>query len=389
MKKPKLIFVVTEDWYFLSHRMPTVRGAQDAGYDVAVITADGPARVAIEAQGVRVIPFSFDRRSMKAGQAVKQMQALTRIYRAEKPDLVHHIAMKPILFGSMAAWQAKVPRVINAFAGLGYVFSADTTLAKTVRMFLIPAFRLLLQRPGSVTLFQNDDDRKLLQRLGALPRDDRRTVLIRGSGVETDKLKALPLPDSSDFICAFAARMIGIKGLPTLQDAFARLQQDAPHIKLWLCGQPDPGNPGSWTQGQIDQWTLDNPNVIFKGHSNMADIWAQSHVALQPSYGGEGIPKSLLEAAACGRAIIATDVPGCREVVVEGQNGFLVPPRDAALLAERILLLSQDRDLCGRMGLASRALVEGDLSAQAVTDKTRALYEALKPRTADSSRSSA
>lgn len=378
MKKPKLIFVVTEDWYFLSHRMPTVRGAQAAGYDVAVITSDGPARAAIESQGVRVIPFSFDRRSLKAGQAVRQMQALTAIYRAEKPDLVHHIAMKPILFGSMAAWQAKVPRVINAFAGLGYVFSADTALARSVRLFLVPAFRMLLQRPGSVVLFQNDDDRKLLRKLGALPRDDRRTVLIRGSGVETDKLHVMPLPESTDFICAFAGRMIGIKGLPTLQDAFARLRQDAPHIKLWLCGQPDPGNPGSWTQEQIDQWTRDNPSVIYKGHSNMADIWAQSHVALQPSYGGEGIPKAMLEAAACGRAIIATDVPGCREVVAEGQNGFLVPPRDAALLAARILLLSRDLDLCARMGRASRALVEGDLSAQAVTEKTRTLYEAMK-----------
>lgn len=379
MKKPKLIFVVTEDWYFLSHRMPTVRGAQQAGYEVAVITSDGKARAAIEAQGVRVIPFSFDRRSLKAGQAVRQVQALRAIYEFEKPDVVHHIAMKPILFGALAAWQAKVPRVVNAFAGLGYVFSADTALARSVRLVLIPAFRMLLQRPGSVVLFQNDDDRKLLQKLGALPRDDRRTVLIRGSGVETDRLQVLPQPEGPDFVCAFAGRMIGIKGLPTLQDAFNRLQSQYPHIKLWLCGQPDPGNPGSWTMEQIEEWTRANPQVVFKGHSDMVAIWAQSHVALQPSYGGEGVPKSLLEAAACGRAIIATDVPGCREVVEEGQNGFLVPARDAALLADRIIRLAQDRDLCARMGLASRALVEGDLSAEAVTAQTRALYENLKP----------
>jgi glycosyltransferase involved in cell wall biosynthesis len=375
--KPKLLFVVTEDWYFLSHRMPTVRGAQQAGYEVAVVTSNGSARAAIEAQGVRVIPFNFDRRSLKPDQAVQQVKALALIYAREKPTVVHHIAMKPILFGSMAAWQARVPHVINAFAGLGYVFSAKTALAKTVRMVLVPAFRMLLQRPGSVVLFQNDDDRQLLQKLGALSKKSR-TVLIRGSGVETDRLQPMPLPVGDDFICAFAGRMIGIKGLPTMQEAFARLQQEAPNVKLWLCGQPDPGNPGSWTQEQIDQWTRDNPNVIYKGHCNMAEVWAQSHVALQPSYGGEGIPKSLLEAAACGRAIIATDVPGCREVVDEGQNGFLVPPRDAALLAARILLLARDRDLSSRMGQASRALVEGDLSATAVTEKTRALYESLK-----------
>lgn len=376
-RRPKLLFVVTEDWYFLSHRMPTVRGAQQAGYDVAVVTSNGGARAAIEAQGVRVIPFSFDRRSLKPDQAMQQVKALISIYKAEKPAVVHHIAMKPILFGSLAAWQAKVPRVVNAFAGLGYVFSADTTLARAVRLFLVPAFRMLLQRSGSVVLFQNDDDRRLLQKLGALS-GKTKTVLIRGSGVETDKLHVMPLPAGDDFICAFAGRMIGIKGLPTMKDAFARLQSVVPQVKLWLCGQPDPGNPGSWTQEQIDQWRTENPNVIFKGHCNMADIWAQAHVALQPSYGGEGIPKSLLEAAACGRAIIATDVPGCREVVNEGQNGFLVPPRDAALLAERILLLALDRDLCARMGQASRALVEGDLSANAVTEKTRALYESLR-----------
>ncbi len=371
----KLLFVVTEDWYFLSHRMPTVRGAQQAGYDVAVVTSDGTARAAIEAQGVRVIPFSFDRRSLKPGQAAKQVEALIAIYKAEKPDVVHHIAMKPILFGSLAAWCAKVPRVINAFAGLGYVFSADTLLARVVRLFLIPTFRLLLQRSGSVVLFQNEDDRKLLQKLGAVKSN---TVLIRGSGVEIDNLPVRPYPETNNFICVFAGRMIGIKGLPTLQEAFTRLRQEAPHIKLWLCGQPDPGNPGSWTIEQINQWTVASPNVIYKGHCNMADVWTQAHVALQPSYGGEGIPKALLEAAACGCAIIATDVPGCREVVAEGQNGFLVPPHNAALLAERILLLSRDAELCRTMGLASRKLVEGDLSAASVTEKTRALYESLR-----------
>lgn len=371
----KLLFVVTEDWYFLSHRMPTVRGAQQAGFDVAVVTSDGPSRAAIEAQGVRVIPFSFDRRSLKAGQAVKQVAALTAIYKAEKPDVVHHIAMKPILFGTIAAWRAGVPHVVNAFAGLGYVFSADTGLARAVRLFLIPAFRLLLQRPGSVTLFQNADDLALLRKLGAVKNN---TVVIRGSGVETDHLCVRPLPEGTDFICAFAGRMIGIKGLETMREAFMRLQSEAPHIKLWLCGQPDPGNPGSWTLAQIQEWTAASPHVIYKGHSDMKAIWAQAHVALQPSYGGEGIPKAMLEAAACGVAIIATDVPGCREVVTEGQSGFLVPPRHAALLAERILLLSRDRDVCRAMGLAGRALVEGDLSASAVTEKTRVLYQSFR-----------
>ncbi|QQG36938.1 MAG: glycosyltransferase family 4 protein [Micavibrio aeruginosavorus] len=379
MKKPLLMFVVTEDWYFLSHRMPTVKGAQAAGYDVAVVTADGSARAAIEAQGVRIIPFSFDRRSLNPFKALRQIGRLRRIYQAEKPQIIHHIAMKPILFGTIAAIGASAPHVVNAFAGLGYVFSAQTALARAMRLALIPAFRIILNRPGYVVLFQNRDDRALLQKLRALPSSAGNTVLIRGSGVDTKALQPSPLPDDGgDFICVFAGRMIGIKGLPTLQEAFARLQRQYPRIKLWLCGQPDPGNPGSWTQEQIDAWAKENPNVIFKGHCLMNHIWPQAHAALQPSYGGEGIPKSLLEAAACGRPIIATDVPGCRDMVDEAVNGFLVPPHDAALLAERIALLAGDRALCQRMGQASRALVEGELSADAVTEKTQALYESLR-----------
>lgn len=374
--KPKLLFVVTEDWYFLSHRMPTVRGAQMAGYDVAVVTSDGQARREIEAQRVKVIPFDFDRRSLNPFRALKQIKKLTEIYKTEAPDVVHHIAMKPILFGTLAARRAKVRHVINAFAGLGYVFSARTLLAKLVRLFLVPAFRPLLGQDNAITLFQNEDDLALLHKLGALPRTAK-TVLIRGSGVETDKLQVQSLLDTDEFICVFAGRMIGIKGLPTMKEAFARIQSEAPHVKLWLCGQPDAGNPGSWTMEQLQQWTDENRSVIYKGHSQMANIWAQSHIALQPSYGGEGVPKSLLEAAACGRAIIATDVPGCREVVEEGKNGFLVPPHNAALLAERILLLADNRDLCRRMGFASRLLVEGDLSAAVVTQKTQALYRSL------------
>ncbi|MFN3828185.1 MAG: glycosyltransferase family 4 protein [Micavibrio sp.] len=374
MNKPKLIFVVTEDWYFLSHRLPTVRGAQAAGYDVAVITNAGQARAAIEQAGVRVIPFDFARRSLNPVQAFGQILRLRKLYALEKPQVIHHIAMKPILFGSLAACMTPVPHIVNAFAGLGYVFTSDTMKARSIRTVLVLMFRMLLQRPANITLFQNDDDRILLEKLGALRTGKSKTALIRGSGVDIDQYRVDPLPERGDFICVFAGRMIGIKGLPTLKEAFDILKQEAPHIKLWLCGQPDPGNPGSWTQSEIDQWCLENPNVIHKGHCRMDEIWPQTHIALQPSYGGEGIPKSLLEAAACGRAIIATDVPGCREMVRDAVNGALVPAYDAKALAAAILKIEQDRDICRRMGQESRAMVEGDLSAAAVMEKARLLY---------------
>lgn len=375
MKKsaPKLIYLVTEDWYFYSHRLPMARAAQQAGYDVAVITNVDRHRKAIEAEGVRVIPLSLERRSLNPFKALGQVKCLTDIYKEKKPDVVHHIAMKPILYGSMAAFAAGVPHVVNAFAGLGFLFTDPGMKARALRTLLDLPLRFLLKRKNSVTLFQNPDDRACLLGRGWGAED--RTVLIKGSGVDTDIYAAQPLlPPDPDFICAFAGRMIGIKGLPTLKEAFSLLAQDAPQVKLWLCGQPDPANPGSWDEARLRAWEAEAPNVVYKGPSAMKDIWPQVHVAVQASYGGEGIPKSLLEAASCGRVIVASDVPGSREVVEDGVNGYLVPARDAPALAVAIKKLSEDISRCQAMGRESRARVEAHFSSAIVTAQTQELY---------------
>ncbi len=373
--RPRLIFLVTEDWYFFSHRQPMVRAAQLAGFDVAVITAVDKHREQIEALGVKVIPLSLERRSLNPLRAFVQIFKLIGIYRAEKPAIVHHIAMKPVLYGSVAAWFARVPGVVNAFAGLGYVFSSDARLAKLLRPLLVLMFCLFLRRPNSWTLFQNADDRALMEKYGiAVPA---RTRLIRGSGVDISAYASAPVPEAApDFICVFAGRMIGIKGLATLKEAFEIIAAKNNRIKLWLCGTPDPANPGSWTENELMEWQARSGNVVYKRHvADMAAVWRQAHLALQPSWGGEGVPKSLLEAASCGRAIVASDVPGCREVVDNGRNGYLVPPKDAAALAARILEIASDSGKCRVMGAESRKIVEGDMSAEAVTAQTRELYD--------------
>lgn len=379
--KPKLIFVVTEDWYFYSHRLPMVRAAQDAGFDVSVITGAGDKKHDIEAQGVRVIPFDFRRRSLNPFRAIAQIMRLSRLYREEKPALVHHIAMKPILFGSVAALRARVPCVVNAFAGLGYVFNARTVLASFIRPFLLLSFRFLLKRPGFYVLLQNPDDKALLEKYGLL--DERRTAIIRGSGVDVHRYKArslsAPVPD---VICVFAGRMVGIKGLPTLKEAFEILENRYPYIRLWLCGRPDPHNPVSWGEAQLKDWQAQSKNVVYKGFCpDMGEIWQQAHIALQPSYGGEGVPKSLLEAAASARAIVATDVPGCREVVKNGVNGYLVPPYDAQALAAAVAKIAVNAARCKEMGQQSRALVVDEMSAEAVRAQTKTLYERCRRET--------
>ena len=261
---PLLIYVVTEDWYFYSHRLPMARAAQRAGYEVAVITNVDKHESAIAAAGVRVIPLDLERRSLNPFRALAHIHALYRIYRREKPHAVHHIAMKPVLFGAIAAALAGVPRVINAFAGLGYVFSAESGLARLLRPFLTAAFRVVLKRRGSVLLLQNADDRALLEKYRLTPAGDA-TVLIRGSGVDLAAYPQSPfVPPSPEFICVFAGRMIGIKGLDTLRAAFALLEGECPQARLWLCGGPDPANPGSWDAARLTAWGQ-RPNVVWHG----------------------------------------------------------------------------------------------------------------------------
>lgn len=371
----KLLFLVTEDWYFHSHRLPMARAAQKAGFDVGVITNVTRHKDAIEKEGIRVIPLSLDRRSLNPFRALFRLKDLAAIYRHEKPDVVHHIAMKPVLLGSLAAMSAGVPAVINAFAGLGYIFAERTPLARLLRMAAAPAFRMVLKRDNSRLLLQNDDDRMLLERLGMTPD---RTLVIRGSGVDMDVYKPTPLPDPhGEFICAFAGRMIDIKGLPTLREAFLRLAQTHPHIRLWLCGEPDDANPGSWTRDELEAWVQTSPNVVFKGRCDMAALWVQAHLAVQPSWGGEGVPKSLLEALACGRAAVATDVPGCRDIVKDEVNGLLVPPRDAAALSAAIARLADDRNRLNVMAAHSRPIVESGFSAESISAQAERLYRGI------------
>lgn len=368
-----LIYFVTEDWYFLSHRMPMARAAISAGFNVAVITNVSTKRNEIEAAGIRVIPFPLQRKSLNPFTAVKQIMFLARIYRSEKPDMVHHVALKPVLFGSLAAWIANVPRVLNAFVGLGVIFNTDIVQARILRPILVFLFRILLRRRGFWTLFQNRDDMGRMLGLGVC--DPARTVVIRGSGVDIDRYAVHPLPPAPPFICVMAGRMIESKGLPTLQACFEILREQSPHVRLWLCGQPDPGNPGSWNAARLNAWCHNNPNVIWKGHQDdMSVIWPQVHLALQPSYGGEGLPKALLEAGACGRAMVASDISGCREVVEHGRNGFLVEQANAQALADAITAVASDLALCATMGVESRKIIERDLSSTAIGREISALY---------------
>ena len=373
--RPKLLYLVTEDWYFWSHRLPMARAARDAGFDVAVATRVDKHGERIAGEGFRVLPLSWQRRSINPAGALSAVAEIAALYRREAPDIVHHVAMKPVLLGGLAAGLAGVPAVVNALTGLGSAFLGTGGLKSRVAGAVArPLLRMVLRRPNSLAILQNADDQRMLVEAGLLPAD--RSWIIRGSGIDTTHYRALPEPAEPPVTIGCVARLLADKGVGPLVEAQQRLVAKGLDVRLLLAGTPDPENPTSVTQAELDRWAA-LPGVELPGHiADVREVWARCHIAVLASR-REGLPKSLLEAAACGRAIVATDVPGCREVAHAGENALLVPPDDSAALADALETLVRDSALRQRFGAASRRLVESDMASDRVGAKTVELYRTL------------
>jgi glycosyltransferase involved in cell wall biosynthesis len=369
--KPVLAYAVTEDWYFLSHRLPMARAAQRAGYEVHVIAHVDEDGAAIEAHGFALHPVVWRRGSLNPFAFRSNIRAVRRVYRAIDPDLVHHVALQPTIVGSLAARGLRCVR-LNALTGLGFTFTSVTPKARLVRPIMRALLRRVLRHARAAVLVQNPDDRAEVQSLGV---DANRIFTIAGSGVETDTLTPLPEPDGP-LTMGFVGRLLDDKGVRTLVNAHAILAQRGRPVRLLIAGDPDPANPVSIPPQEIAAWSR-RPGLLLLGHvADIRDVWKAAHIAVLPSR-REGLPKSLLEAAACGRPIVATDVPGCREIARAGVNALLVPPDDAAALADAIDTLAQDADTRARFGAAGRRLVEDEFSAARVGEETVQLYDRL------------
>jgi glycosyltransferase involved in cell wall biosynthesis len=294
-----------------------------------------------------------------------------RLYRNIKPDLAHHVALPATVVGLLAA--TGLPIVcLNAMTGLGTMFTSDAVKIRLVRTALTLALRRLLNRARSATLVQNLDDRAVIERLGV---DSARIALIPGSGVDIDSMTPKPEP-LGPVIVAFVGRLVESKGLRTLMAAHGRLGQRGRKIQLLLAGTPDPANPMSIPAQDIETWSK-RPNVTHLGFvEDIGALWASAHIAVLPSH-REGMPLSLLEAAACGRPLVATDVPGCRDIARPGVNAFLVPLDDAEALADAIDRLAGDAELRRKFGRASRDLVEQNFSSRRIGAALVKLYRRL------------
>ena len=370
--KPVLLYVVTEDWYFCSHRLPVARAARDAGWDVIVATRVGKHGERILKEGFRLIPIRLRRRSLAPWRELMAIAELLRIYRRERPDLVHHVAMKPVFHGSLAAAIAGVPSVVNALAGMGYVFASSGLEARLLRPLVKTAFRWLLDRPNSRLILQNPDDVAAMTD-GTVAAE--RVALIRGSGVDTRAFAPVEEPGGTP-VAVMVSRMLWDKGVGELVEAARLLRQRDVPLRVVLVGASDPENPTSIPERQLRDWDAAGDIAWWGERSDIAKIWANSHIAVLPSY-YEGLPKSLLEAASSARPMIGTDRSGCTEVVHDGVTGLLVPPRDAERLADALERLARDPDLRRRMSAAARALVERELSEDVVVAQTLALYRSL------------
>ncbi|MCJ2017126.1 glycosyltransferase family 4 protein [Methylobacterium sp. E-065] len=369
----RIAFVVTEDWFFASHFLPMARAAIAMGLSVTVVTRVRAHRAAIEATGARVVPLEAERSSlnpMAAGYAAGQ---LAGILKALQVDIVHCIALRGILVGGSAAAMAGIPARVYALTGLGLMGARSDRLGYAARLALRGLIRGPLASSRTRFLFENPDDARAL---GLDPLDQAVTV-IGGAGVDPAAYRPHPLPPMPPLRVALVARMLWSKGVDVAVEAVRLARAQGALIELDLYGAPDPSNRRAIAEATLRDWSRDG----VAWHGPTADVpaaWASHHVACLPSRGGEGLPRTLLEAAACGRALVASDVPGCRSLVRDGVEGLLVPPDDAPALARALVRLSRDPTLVASLGDAARARIEaGGFTEAAVTEAVCALWRDL------------
>lgn len=371
--RPRLLYLITEDWYFWSHRLDLARAAVTAGFDVALATRVTDHEARILREGFRLFPIRLFRRSKNPLAELLSLVELLALYRRERPAIVHHVGLKPILYGSLAARVAAVPTVVNAFAGLGYLFTDEARQGGLLNKTLGLALRAALKSVASTVIFQNHDDRDLLVMKRVVTRKQSR--IIPGSGVDVTAFNLRP-PSGEEAIVMLASRMLWDKGIAEFVEAARRLKREGVSARFVLVGRCDEHNPAAIPVDMIRRW-VDGGLVEWWGHQeDMPATLALATIAVLPSY-REGLPKSLLEAAACGKPLVATDVPGCRDILIHGVTGLLVPPQDSAALAAAIQALLDDPSLRTAMGAAARELVVRSFSVEKVTGQMIRLYREL------------
>lgn len=369
----RLLFVVNVDWFFLSHRLPIALEAQRRGYQVHIATGLTDKLDELQRYGLVVHPLALDRSSTGLGNAWRTVVQLWQVFRAVRPDVVHLVTIKPVLLGGLVARLAGVPAVVTAVSGLGFVFMAHGARAVVRRWLVGGLYRVALGHHNLKVVFQNPDDRASLATLAQLP--DSKVDMIRGSGVDLAQYGHMPLPPGVPVVL-MAARLLADKGVREFVQAARLLKQQGVSARFCLVGSVDPANPASLADAELTQWAKEGVVELWGHRSDMPEVLRLAHLVVLPSY-REGLPKVLLEAAACGRAVVTTDVPGCRDAIDPGVTGVLVPVRHAAALADALKGLISDPVRCQVMGNAGRALAESAFDVRQVVAAHLRIYQEL------------
>ena len=380
----KIVLFANTDWYLYNFRRSLALALREAGHELLLLSPPGEYGARLRALGLRWEPVPMDRRSLNPLREAAVLAHLWRLFRRERPDLVHGFTIKCAVYGSLAARAAGVPARVNAVTGMGYVFTSTDAKARALRPLVRLLMRAALDGRDARLILQNPDDVAVFEQARLVAPGHIR--LIPGSGVDCVRFAPgesvgrghAPDADTPPFRVLLAARLLWDKGLAEFVDAARRLHGEGRAIDFLLAGDPDPGNPAAVPEATVHDWVAEGL-LHWLGHvDDMPALFASVDVVVLPSY-REGLPKGLIEAGACALPLVTTDVPGCREVVTDGVDGLLVPVRDADALATAIARLHDDPALASRLGAAARARALAEFDEQIVIARTLAVYREVLP----------
>lgn len=373
----KVALFANTDWYLYNFRLSLARRLRDHGYDVLLISPPGDYSARLVADGFRWLPLAMNRRSLNPFLEIGVIARLMGILRRERPELLHSFTIKSVVYGSLAARLVGRTARVNAVAGLGHVFTSDTPRNRLLRPIVRALLRLALAGAGGRLVVQNEDDRRQFIDLGLAV--EQRVRLIRGSGVDTERFQPAPRATSGRPTPSvlLASRLLWGKGIGDYVEAARRLKAEGLALNVLLAGRPDPGNPDAIPLATVQTWHTEGVITWLDHVEDMAGLLNEIDVFVLPSGYGEGVPKSLLEAAACERALITTDTPGCREIVIDGATGLLIPVGDPDALAFAIRRLVEDEALAAKLGRAARDRARCEFDASVVSHATLSVYDEL------------
>jgi len=370
----KLLFIVNVDWFFISHRLQIALEAAKNDFEVHIATTITDKHDFLEEKGFHVHSLSLHRSKKSAILLASEFLSIFSIIRKVNPDILHLVTIKPVLLGGIAARLIGIKAVVSAISGLGLTYIDNGFFAHISRTIISNLYRLALEHPNQIVIFQNIDDRSLLTKLASLSAD--RTALIPGSGINLTTYNIKPHPNGIPIVI-FASRLLAAKGVREFVHAAEIVNKSKQYARFVLVGEIDPSNPDSLHQNELDNWEQNKIVELLGYRSNMEQILSLATIVVLPSFYGEGLPKILIEAAACGRAVITTDHPGCRDAIEKNITGLLVPVQDAKAVADAILELLKHPRRCKKMGEAGRKRAEKLFDIRLVVANHMRIYNNL------------